>query len=476
MKLFNSLTNQKEEFVPIKKGEVSIYVCGPTVYNYVHIGNTRPMIVFDILRRTFEYLGYKVTFVSNFTDVDDKIIKAAKEEGVSEKELTDENRECDIYLNWFNFSQELYSNSIELTFNSVDEKIENAILNLGVNNYTKLINYYSLNVYQIGFIESNGNINTSTSSHKILKISAKGIKSLKIIKEEESLSSSLCYGVFKKKDGSVNRIITYDLVGLEIKLTNEDRECDIYLNWFNYTNSPYASSMEIKLNSVDEKIENAINETINSLSLGAIKYYHCVDRPFNFQGKEIVFFGDSITEGFVDGSSITQNGYPKLFAESVGATYKNYGVGGSCFSMIYNGIDTVVNKVKLNLKNTSPFAFIAAGVNDWQCGATKEQLRSALVELCEWLETNYTGTVIFITPINFAGRTPIVTPQMTIWEVRQIITEVALTYNYNVVQGWMFPFPTEVGTYSSAVFGDGLHLTENHGYKVYSQSLKNTLC
>lgn len=89
MKLFNSLTNKKEEFVPIKEGEVSIYVCGPTVYNYVHIGNTRPMIVFDILRRTFEYLGYQVTFVSNFTDVDDKIIKAAKEEGISEKELTD---------------------------------------------------------------------------------------------------------------------------------------------------------------------------------------------------------------------------------------------------------------------------------------------------------------------------------------------------------------------------------------------------
>lgn len=89
MKVFNTLTNKKEDFVPIKEGEVSIYVCGPTVYNYVHIGNTRPMIVFDVLRRTFEYLGYKVTFVSNFTDVDDKIIKAAKEEGISEKELTD---------------------------------------------------------------------------------------------------------------------------------------------------------------------------------------------------------------------------------------------------------------------------------------------------------------------------------------------------------------------------------------------------
>ena len=89
MKLFNTMTNKKEEFKPIKEGEVSIYVCGPTVYNYVHIGNTRPMIVFDVLRRTFEYLDNNVTFVSNFTDVDDKIIKAAKAEGISEKELTD---------------------------------------------------------------------------------------------------------------------------------------------------------------------------------------------------------------------------------------------------------------------------------------------------------------------------------------------------------------------------------------------------
>ena len=91
MKIFNTLTNKKEEFKPLREGEVSIYVCGPTVYNYVHIGNTRPMIVFDVLRRTFEYLGYKVTFVSNFTDVDDKIIKAAKAVGITEKELNDKN-------------------------------------------------------------------------------------------------------------------------------------------------------------------------------------------------------------------------------------------------------------------------------------------------------------------------------------------------------------------------------------------------
>ncbi len=82
MKIFNTLTRTKEEFVPIEPGKVRMYVCGPTVYNYIHIGNARPMIVFDTVRRYFEYKGYDVNFVSNFTDVDDKIIKKAIEEGV----------------------------------------------------------------------------------------------------------------------------------------------------------------------------------------------------------------------------------------------------------------------------------------------------------------------------------------------------------------------------------------------------------
>lgn len=82
MKIFNTLTRRKDEFQPIKEGKVGIYVCGPTVYDYIHIGNARPMIVFDTLRRYFEYKGYEVNYVSNFTDVDDKIIKRANEEGV----------------------------------------------------------------------------------------------------------------------------------------------------------------------------------------------------------------------------------------------------------------------------------------------------------------------------------------------------------------------------------------------------------
>ena len=89
MKIYNTLTRKKEELRPIEEGKVSIYVCGPTVYNYFHIGNARPFVVFDTLRKYLEYRGYKVKFVQNFTDVDDKIINRAKEEGVTAGEISE---------------------------------------------------------------------------------------------------------------------------------------------------------------------------------------------------------------------------------------------------------------------------------------------------------------------------------------------------------------------------------------------------
>ena len=88
MKLYNTMSKTKEEFIPLEEGKVKMYVCGPTVYNFIHIGNARPMIVFDTVRRYFEYKGYDVNFVSNFTDVDDKIIKKANEEGVAAEEIS----------------------------------------------------------------------------------------------------------------------------------------------------------------------------------------------------------------------------------------------------------------------------------------------------------------------------------------------------------------------------------------------------
>lgn len=89
MKIFNTMTKRKEEFVPIDENEIKIYACGPTVYNYIHIGNARPLCVFDVLRRYLEYKGYNVRFAQNFTDVDDKIINRANEEGVSFQEISE---------------------------------------------------------------------------------------------------------------------------------------------------------------------------------------------------------------------------------------------------------------------------------------------------------------------------------------------------------------------------------------------------
>ena len=89
IKLYNSLSNKIEVFKPIKENEVSMYVCGPTVYNYMHIGNARPVIFFDTVKRFFEYVGYNVKMVSNFTDIDDKIIKKAKEENTTEEVISE---------------------------------------------------------------------------------------------------------------------------------------------------------------------------------------------------------------------------------------------------------------------------------------------------------------------------------------------------------------------------------------------------
>ncbi|MCL2124773.1 MAG: cysteine--tRNA ligase [Oscillospiraceae bacterium] len=89
MKLYNTMTMKKEEFIPLEPGKVKMYVCGPTVYNFIHVGNARPLIIFDALRRFFEYMGYEVAFVQNFTDVDDKIINRAAEEGLSGAEIAE---------------------------------------------------------------------------------------------------------------------------------------------------------------------------------------------------------------------------------------------------------------------------------------------------------------------------------------------------------------------------------------------------
>lgn len=124
MKVYNTLTNKLEEFVPLEEGKVNMYVCGPTVYSYAHVGNMRPVIFFDTVYRYFKYLGYEVKYASNFTDVDDKIINAAYELGIPEKELAD--KFIDIYLNdvaSFNCSEIDYRPRVTETMTEIIEVI-----------------------------------------------------------------------------------------------------------------------------------------------------------------------------------------------------------------------------------------------------------------------------------------------------------------------------------------------------------------
>ena len=129
MQIYNSLTNKKEEFKPIEKGKVSMYVCGPTVYNYVHIGNMRPPITFDMVYKYFKYLGYKVTYASNFTDINEKITNAAIEQNLTEREVAEKYIEA--YLNDlknYNISEIDYRprviDNLDNIFNFIEELIK----------------------------------------------------------------------------------------------------------------------------------------------------------------------------------------------------------------------------------------------------------------------------------------------------------------------------------------------------------------
>ncbi len=137
VRIYNSLTNKVEDFIPLEEGKVSMYVCGPTVYNFPHIGNMRPVVVFDTLRRFFTYIGYEVTYVSNFTDVDDKIIKEAKKENKSEKELTE------FYINEFKKTSLAIGSQIPSITPKVTEYI-NQIIDY-IDNLVKLGAAYEVN-------------------------------------------------------------------------------------------------------------------------------------------------------------------------------------------------------------------------------------------------------------------------------------------------------------------------------------------
>ena len=186
MRIYNTKTLKIEEFVPLKEKEVSMYVCGPTVYNHVHIGNVRPVVVFDTLRRLFEALGYTVRYVSNYTDVDDKIINRAKELGISEKELTDEMIEAYNKIRHLMNAEDLYATPrVTMTMNEIIEFIDGLIKNGSA-------------------YEVDGDVYFDTGSVKDYgSLSNQNIEDLKVgarIEENEQKRSPLDFALWKKTD------------------------------------------------------------------------------------------------------------------------------------------------------------------------------------------------------------------------------------------------------------------------------------
>ena len=190
IKFYNSLSNQIEEFHPQKEGEISMYVCGPTVYNYPHIGNMRPVVVFDVLRRFLSYVGYKVTYVSNFTDVDDKIIKEAKKQNKTEKELTE------FYINEFKKTTEAIGSQIPNITPKVTEYIQ-AIINY-VDNLVKIGAAYVVNgdvYFRVSKIKDYGVL--SGINIEDLNVGAR-------IEENSDKESPLDFALWKKTDEGIN--------------------------------------------------------------------------------------------------------------------------------------------------------------------------------------------------------------------------------------------------------------------------------
>lgn len=189
MKIYNTKTLQVEEFKPLKENEVSMYVCGPTVYNDVHIGNIRPVVVFDTLRRLFEALGYTVKYVSNYTDVDDKIINEASKRGISEKQLTDEMIDAYNQIRNKINAQDLYATPrVTLTMDAIIDFI-GGLIDKG----------YAYEIdgdvyFKTGDVESYGSL--SNQNIEDLKVGAR-------IEENVKKISPLDFALWKKTDKGI---------------------------------------------------------------------------------------------------------------------------------------------------------------------------------------------------------------------------------------------------------------------------------
>ena len=286
-----------------------------------------------------------------------------------------------------------------------------------------------------------------------------------------------------ESDGSGISVSTsFDIVRSGVRYYDINKELNG--TWSNYVGSTYGRVV-CYINDTQTPLESNVCDgktiVINGTTyvLRQAGTTHHLNTPYEFSGKKGYFFGDSITYGYIknaDGSAsrADKGGYPGFFSEAVGLTHTNYGVSGSLFGT-YNNLGRIGDKIKSRSLNCD-FIFVAGGINDWQCGVSLSDFREAVEDVCSYIDANFDGEVIFITPINHSGRKPLVEPVAQVQDYRNIITEVALSYGFSVVQGGLFGFPTTDSPEAdkTLMFCDNLHPTQ-YGYEYYANCLVEVL-
>jgi len=329
---------------------------------------------------------------------------------------------------------------------------------------TKTIYYKGVEL-EPGYYNSSGAVTGANGTHKHFSMPLFGITAVTITPPMAGASSALYYASIVDEAGKVTNYARIDKTEKTVIELDGNSKGTLQLNAF-ADDSKYTYVKEVTIEYLAGTQEDTTAYVIND---------HCVNKPFAFSGKTAFFFGDSITFGQTSSGQAAAP-YCKVFSEKVGLSFTNYGKNGSLLAGAYGTLTRIPDTIK-SKSLTSDFLFVAGGVNDWQVGIGLTEFRNGVADLCAYLKANYTGEVIFITPIDQGGWKTIETPVADLQKYRNIITELSLTNGFSVVQGNQFNFPTEGcnADYIAAMFCDKLHPTEL-GHQIYAKHLATVLC
>lgn len=314
-----------------------------------------------------------------------------------------------------------------------------------------------------GYITAAGVI-TASGSHKIYSFSADMLDGL-VVTPGTALGSAYAFAVLKDASNNVIRSFTSNN-------TTDPHEwkwnaypgSTLYVCWYNFAQSPYYDSVQLHDEVIPYTHAKGIVDVVNTM-----KYPTIVKKPYSLAGKRLYFFGDSLVYGFSNGVQVSDP-WPKTFSADQGASGYNYGVNASTFAAVA-GYPQVIAAVTASDLNCDCI-FIAAGVNDWQLANSLNDIETAVDTLCNYLANNFSGRVVFITPVNEAGRIPIRDMATSLQEVRNAITIIALSYGFDVVQGTDIPLPTAYAdqNFIALMFDDALHPTQA-GYDLIAHGM-----